>query len=223
MNQPIVRLVLAVSLDGRLAIASGGKANLGREGDRKVLEEALTWSDATLMGSGTLRAHKNTCLIHDSNLIRQRKEEGKDPQPASIIITQSANFCSEWEYFKQPIKRLLLKPKLESHPFMNIGFDSNYEIKKTWSETLFNLYNLGFYKIALLGGMKLIKSILLEDNIDELQLTVTPRILGGNYTWIDTKLTNIPKVLTENNAWLLKEIKNIGNNEIMLLYKRNKS
>ena len=52
-----MRLVLAVSLDGRLAPPSGGAAQLGGSGDRRVLEEALAWSDAALLGAGTLRAH----------------------------------------------------------------------------------------------------------------------------------------------------------------------
>ena len=64
MIKPLVRLALALSIDGRLAPSNGGKASLGGIGDRKALEEALAWSDASLMGSGTLRAHKNICLIH---------------------------------------------------------------------------------------------------------------------------------------------------------------
>ena len=53
MQRPLVRLVLAVSLDGRLAPPSGGAAQLGGAGDRRVLEQALAWSDAVLIGAGT--------------------------------------------------------------------------------------------------------------------------------------------------------------------------
>ena len=52
-----LKLVLAVSLDGRLAPPGGGAAQLGGAGDRRVLEQALTWADACLLGAGTLRAH----------------------------------------------------------------------------------------------------------------------------------------------------------------------
>ena len=43
--------MLAVSLDGRLAPPSGGAAQLGGSGDRQVLEQALAWSDAVLIGA----------------------------------------------------------------------------------------------------------------------------------------------------------------------------
>ena len=102
------------------------------------------------------------------------------------------------------------------------GFSNSYLIKETWAKTLCDLYEKGFAKIALLGGMQLIKSILIEDVIDELQLTLTPRILGGRHTWINSDLTNVPKILTEPNAWILEEIKDIGRSEIMVFYKRNR-
>ena len=64
-RRPFVRLVLAISLDGRLAPPEGGAAQLGGEGDRRALEHALAWADACLIGAGTLRAHQCTCLIRD--------------------------------------------------------------------------------------------------------------------------------------------------------------
>ena len=222
MKLPVVRLVLALSLDGRLALARGGKSSLGGKGDRKALERALAWSDATLIGGGTLRAHKNICLIHDKNLIKKRKEAGKASQPISIVVTKKAVFSEEWEYFKQPIRRILLRKKLKNNLLKIEGFNNSYLMKETWSKTLCDLYQKGFSKIALLGGIELIESILLEDNIDELQLTLTPRIVGGRYTWIKSELTNIPKILTGANAWIVKEMIDLGKSEIMLSYKRNR-
>ena len=65
MNKIWIKVVLAISLDGRISLPNGGKAQLGNKGDRRVLEESLAWADATLMGGETLRVHKNTCLIHE--------------------------------------------------------------------------------------------------------------------------------------------------------------
>ena len=59
-DRPEVRLVLAISLDGRLAPAEGGAVHLGGEGDRVALDQALAWADACLIGAGTLRAHQCT-------------------------------------------------------------------------------------------------------------------------------------------------------------------
>ncbi|MGA0022394.1 MAG: riboflavin biosynthesis protein RibD, partial [Vulcanococcus sp.] len=50
MPRPELRLVLAVSLDGRLAPPAGGAAQIGGRGDREALEQALAWADACLIG-----------------------------------------------------------------------------------------------------------------------------------------------------------------------------
>ncbi len=223
MNKTLVRLVLAVSIDGRITFSNGSKASLGGKGDRKVLEESLAWSDATLMGRGTLEAHQNTCLIHSPKLLSIRKSKGKSLQPISLIATSKGSFSENWEYFDQPITRWILSPKKKSNHIYQKGFDRHFLIRNTWAETFHHLKKEGCHKIALLGGRKLIQSILLEDNIDELQFTLTPRILGGNYTWVDTSGTmNLPINLTESKAWILKEIKILEGNELMIQYSRNR-
>ena len=76
---PWLRLVLAVSLDGRLAPPEGGAAQLGGKGDRRALEEALAWSDGCLIGGETLRRHGTTCLIHAPDLLEERARQGRPP------------------------------------------------------------------------------------------------------------------------------------------------
>ena len=110
MQRPLVRLVLAVSLDGRLAPPLGGAAQLGGAGDRRVLEQALAWSDAVLIGAGTLRAHRCTCLIHDPQLLAQRKQDGRPLQPTALVVSRRPDFCLEWPFFQQEIERHLLTP-----------------------------------------------------------------------------------------------------------------
>ncbi|KGG16830.1 5-amino-6-(5-phosphoribosylamino)uracil reductase [Prochlorococcus sp. MIT 0602] len=218
---PTVRLVLAMSLDGRIALSSGGKANIGGKGDREALEKALSWSDATLMGSGTLNAHESTCLIHNQKLINQRGHEKRSSQPISIIVSQKAAFSEDWAFFKQPISKWILTPN-KNHRLIQSGFDRHLIMEEKWTQTLNKIYNEGISKIVLLGGMKLISSLLLEDRIDELQLTFSPKILAGKYTWTHTAINNLPVQLTQAEAWKLKDIKDLGANEVMLSYIRNR-
>ena len=95
-TRPFVRLVLAISLDGRLAPPEGGAAQLGGEGDRRALEQALAWGDACLIGAGTLRAHQCTCLIRNPQLLEQRRSEGRAEQPAAVVVSRSPDFSSAW-------------------------------------------------------------------------------------------------------------------------------
>ena len=96
--------MLAVSLDGRLAPPSGGAAQLGGSADRRLLEEALAWSDAALIGAGTLRAHHSSCVIRDCDLLNQRQVQGRSPQPAALVVSREAGFPLEWPFFQQPFE-----------------------------------------------------------------------------------------------------------------------
>ena len=98
MNRPELRLVLAVSLDGRLAPPEGGAAQLGGAGDRRALEEALVWADACLIGAQTLRLHGSTCLIHAADLLEERRSQGRPGQPDVVVVSR----CAEGHIVGQP-------------------------------------------------------------------------------------------------------------------------
>tara|TARA_Y100001968_G_C19236886_1_gene657366 strand:- start:154 stop:831 length:678 start_codon:yes stop_codon:yes gene_type:complete len=217
-----VKLVLASSIDGRIAYPKGGKTQLGNSGDRLALEESLAWSDAILMGGQTLRDHKSICIIKNKNLINKRISEGKIDQPISLIASNQIDFPINWLFFKQPVQRWLLQKQSKKN--LNIlpnGFHKKINLKLTWRDSLDDLNQKGLSKIVLLGGANLISTFLIEDVINELQITITPHLLGGNYSWVSSKLSNLNTMMNESNSWILKEIKKLGNNELLIRYLRN--
>ena len=65
MSIPRVTIVIASSLDGRIAFPDGGESHLGSKEDRKMLDKNLSLVDATIFGLGTLKAHQS-CLLYTS-------------------------------------------------------------------------------------------------------------------------------------------------------------
>ncbi len=216
-----LKLVLAISIDGRLAFPRGEKTNLGNKGDRKVLEEALAWSDATLMGSKTLSIHKSTCLIHNARLIKMRLHEGRPKQPICIVVGQGKNQDLDWPFFNQPIKRWLLSPKkLSSETSPPEGYESQFIMQNEWNKTLLSLKKEGISKLVILGGTELTTSLLKADVVNELQLTITPKVIGGKKTWISANEDGLPLQLSDKNSWQLQTVRTLEENEIMLRYVR---
>ena len=214
-----VRLVLAVSLDGRLAPPSGGAAQLGGSGDRRVLEEALAWSDAVLLGAGTLRAHRCSCLIRADDLLQQRIKATRAPQPAAVVVSRSARFDLEWSFFQQPFERHLLTPMGLVAP----GFQAGHRLTPSWQDTLNGLSVQGWTRLLLLGGSQLCQSLLAQDVVDELQLTLCPRVLGGPFNWLPFDGSLLPSSLMESDAWNLRELRDLGGHEVLVRYRRNRS
>ena len=226
--RPWIKLVLAISLDGRIASPLDDVSHIGSTGDKRFLEEALAWSDATLMGGNTLRKHKSTCLIKSPKLIKKRTKKGLKEQPISIIISKGIDHNLKWPFFNQPLERWLLKPsnitesKVEPSN-KNYGYKHKLNLAETWRETFQLLRGKGLYKIVLLGGAELADSILKEDQIDELQLTLCPKILGGEKTWIPTTNQKNLLALGKEEAWKLKEALPIEGSECIMRYLRNRA
>ena len=223
MKKPWVRLVIASSIDGRIAYPKGGKTQLGKSGDRLVLEESLAWSDGILMGGQTLRDHRSICIIKNKQLVKKRVSEGKDEQPISLIASNTIDFPMNWLFFKQPVQRWLLQKETNKNEnVLPTGFHKRINLKCKWRDSLADLTHQGLSKFVLLGGANLISNFLIEDLINELQITITPHLLGGNYCWISSKLKNLNTDINHDGKWILKESKMLGNNELLIRYFKKK-
>ncbi len=215
MSIPRVIIVIASSLDGRIAFPGGGESHLGSEEDKKMLNQNLSMVDATIFGLGTLIAHQSTYLIknlNDNNEVNISKS-----QPISIVASNSKNFNSNWKYFRQPIRRWLISSSKVDNS-SNYDFDKQLFFEESWGKTLISLKKQGVNNLALLGGAKLINSFIKEDLITDIKITIIPRIIGGRYTWIPPEQTH--EIFNLKRLWEIKSIKNLMNNEIHIHYKK---
>ena len=212
-----VRLVLAVSLDGRLAPAHGGAAHLGGPGDRQALDQALAWADACLIGAGTLRAHRSTCLLRDPDLQQQRIKAGRSAQPVAVVVSHQSVFPQDWLFFQQPVQRWLLAPQA-AHD----GFEHWLPLQSSWTQRLEALHQAGIQHLVLLGGAQLAADLFQADAVDELQLTLSPRILGGPHSWIPPQTMALPQSLQQPEAWCLQAAEPLQGDEVLLRYRRRR-
>jgi len=211
--RPQTRLVLAISLDGRLAPPAGGPAQLGGKGDRRVLEEALTWADGCLIGAQTLRLHGSTCLIKAPDLQLQRQDQGRAPQPVAIVVSRSGLLPAELPFFAQPVERWVLQ--LEGGPSRPPGFSLHLPWHD-WAQALAVLGGQGLRRLVVLGGAQLAASLLQADCIDAMQLTLCPRLLAGPHSWLPAATP----LLLGQAGWQLEHQQQLGDGEVLLRYGR---
>ena len=179
MSIPRVTIVIASSLDGRIAFPDGGESHLGSKEDRKMLDKNLSLVDATIFGLGTLKAHESTYLIKNRNENNEAKISKS--QPISIVASNSMKFKSTWKYFRQPIRRWLISSKKVDNT-LNNDFEKQLFFENSWQKALISLKKQGINDLALLGGAKLINSFIKEDLITDIKITIIPQIIGGKYT-----------------------------------------
>jgi len=214
LKRPEIILVIASSLDGRIAFPQGGETHLGSKYDKQLLNKSLTKVDATLFGSGTLKAHQSTFLIRKNHFLKNRQEILAN-QPISVIAGNSENFSKSWRYFKQPIRRWLISSNRIIKD-SKVNFDKILFYENSWLHTLNILKKEGIKRIALLGGAKLIESFFKEDLIDEIKITICPKLIGGQYTWIPFKEKN--DIFNFDNRWKIKMTKVLKTSEVFIHY-----
>ena len=206
MIRPSTRLVLAVSLDGRLAPPPGGPAQIGGTADRLVLEEALAWSDAALLGAATLRCHGSTCLLRQPQLLAARQAA----QPVAIVASRSGLFADDLPFFKQPLRRWLLAPAPVAAA-AGRGFERGVPMAG-WPASLAALAALGIARLVVLGGAEIAGELLAAGLLDELQLTLSPQLLGGHHTWLPAGLA-VPE-----GRWQPLERRLLDDGDLLLRY-----
>jgi 5-amino-6-(5-phosphoribosylamino)uracil reductase len=184
-HRPFVTVILAISVDGRIADFRHSPARFGSNTDKAHLERQISTSDAVLFGADTLRAYGTTLTVTDLNLLRHRKEAGKDTQPLHLIITDSAQFDPEIRFFSQPVNRWLITSQKGAYFWQNrsefqriLIFESKLG-KIDLTNVLPYLKDAGIESLAVLGGGDLVASMVTANLVDELWLTVCPLILGG--------------------------------------------
>jgi 5-amino-6-(5-phosphoribosylamino)uracil reductase len=236
-------LVLAVSLDGRLAPPGGGAAQIGGTADRRVLEEALAWADGCLIGAETLRRHGSTCLIHAPELREARRRAGRPEQPLALAVSRSGNLPLTLPFFRQPLERWLLAPPgtlasaaastaptpAAAIPAVPASTGANATAGlpppfarhlplEFWPAALASLAALDLQRLVLLGGAQLAAGLLAQGLVQELQLTVCPLLLGGPHTWLP--LGDSLGGDAQGAGWILRECRPLADEELLLRYCR---
>ena len=93
----------------------------------------------------------------------------------------------------------------------------------TWQETLTQLAAQGMQRLVLLGGASLVASCLQDDAVDDLQLTLTPRVVGGEHSWVPFDAAGLPPSLASSDAWILQGAERLQEDELVVRYQRRRS
>jgi len=181
-DRPYVTVVLAMSADGKIADVWRSPARFGSAQDKSHLEAQISQADGVLFGAGTLRAYGSTLRVTHPNLLQQRQQQGKPPQPVHIVCSQSAQLDPNSVFFRQPVPRWLLTTVIqvdEQMPFERVITVGKGEAGLDWIDALQQFRRLGLERLVVTGGGEVVASLLGVGGIDEIWLTVCPLLLGG--------------------------------------------
>lgn len=180
-----ITVVLAMSLDGKIADVGRSPARFGSARDKAHLEARIAEADGFLFGATTLRAYGTTLPITNPDLLRQRQAEGRSPQPVHIVCSRAAEFAPNLRFFQQPVPRWLLTTpagadRWQSRPeFAQVFVLPETATGLDWAIALPLLFQAGIKRLVLGGGGELVAALVAANAVNDFWITVCPLLLGG--------------------------------------------
>ncbi len=188
-QRPYVLINMVSSLDGK-AVVKGTAGSIGGVIDRMVMRNLRAHADAVMIGASTLRAEKLTLSV-TQDLARQRVLRGLEPEPLSVLTTVSGNLPLEKHLLDSTFDNLLVfvSPSTPSLSVKRLSSLASVETVTTLNETLQVLKQRYAVDVLLVeGGPSLNHALVSEHLVDELFLTLSPKLLGGESNSMPTIL-----------------------------------
>ncbi|HQK22222.1 MAG TPA: RibD family protein [Candidatus Latescibacteria bacterium] len=182
---PHVRLMMATTLDGKIATSRREAARFGSPEDARRLETQVAWADVLLFGAATLRAYGTTYRVRREALLRLRQRRRKPPQPVTAVVTSSLDLPLEMPFFtRQDVPRVIITAESEKDR-ATVQFCGLAEViargasAVDWNAVLAEFKTRGLKRVLLLGGGHLNAELLSLGCVDEVCVTVSPFVFGG--------------------------------------------
>lgn len=170
------------SADGSAAFR-GRSGPLGDEGDRALFRGLREQVDAVVVGTTTIRTERYGPVVREPERRQRRAAAGLSPQPLACLITRSGDVPTDVPLFADPESRIAVFTPIDisldrcAAQVEVIRLDPGELTPTTMLRRLRWDYNVR----ALLceGGPTLFGALLREDLVDELFLTLAPKLTGG--------------------------------------------
>ena len=181
-ERPYTIVNFVSSADGRAAF-QGRSRDLSDPGDRELFHGLREHVDAILVGTGTLRAERYGRLVRDPERRRRRAASGLSPEPLACIFSRSGNVPTDIPLFSEPDARVLVFTPAEldtsglAAHLEVVALDPGELTLTTMMRRLRSTYDIR--SVLCEGGPTLFGALLGEDLVDELFLSLAPKLTGG--------------------------------------------
>jgi riboflavin biosynthesis pyrimidine reductase len=183
-DQPRVILNMVSTLDGRASL-QGRSGPIAGPADRELFHALRSPVDAVLAGAGTMRVERYGRIIREESRRRLRVERGLAEEPLACIVTASLALPPDLPLLAEPQARVIvLTPSDATLPAAAAGVDYVRTPVNGQVDLRVALHELRHrYAIELLlceGGPHLNSQLLAAGLVDELFLSLSPKLTGGD-------------------------------------------
>jgi riboflavin-specific deaminase-like protein len=178
-GRPFLALNMVSTLDGKATIDWRTKG-LSTELDRRLFHHLRTQVDAVMVGAGTLRAERYGRMAKSEELRAKRVSEGLTPDPLAVVVSARLDLPADLPLLQTPEQEVVIATSSDAVlqgttariDYLRTGDDLPLLVAKLNEER-------GIRSILCEGGPTLNSHLLAAGLVDELFLTLNPKLSGG--------------------------------------------
>lgn len=183
-DRPYTLVNFVASADGR-ATWNGKSGALGDDGDTAIFHGLRERVDAVLAGTVTMRTERYGRIIGKAERRERRLQRGHTAEPIACLFTRSGHVPAEIPLFAEPEARIVIFHAADREPELGtpkatvelIGLEPGQLTLTTALRML--RQDFGVRSLLCEGGPTLFGALIHEKLVDELFLTVAPKLVGG--------------------------------------------
>ena len=199
-GRPFVRMKIAQTLDGKIALNSGESKWITSKNSREDVQYLRAESDAILVGSGTVK--KDNPRLNVRNI---KINKDKFRQPKKIILGNvSTSSKSNLSILKGDSEKIIFSNNISTTKDSEIKY-RKLSKSKTIESLLRELAKFEINSLLVEGGSEVFSSFINKNMVDELVIYISPKILGKDA--INALNIKSPNIL--NNATNFKIIETV--------------
>jgi riboflavin biosynthesis pyrimidine reductase len=209
-----VRAVMVTTLDGAATGWDGLSGSINTAADHVVFTACRVLADAVVVGAGTVRAEGYSPLSLEGEAAAMRRADGC-PEPLTLVVVSNSGKLPDkvinGASHNTPViavipaasdERRHLQDRLGTAQVIVAG-DTKVDLPDAFEQ----LSQHSLRRIAAEGGPSLLADLLSARLIDELALTLSPKVVGGLHPRIshgpDLALEFTPRLLLEHDGTLM--------------------
>lgn len=206
-ERPYTVVNFVSSVDGRAAF-QGRSGQLGDKTDREMFHGLREQVDAVMAGTGTVRTERYGRLIPDPQRRERRARAGRTPEPLAGLVTRSGEVPADAPLFSEPEARIVvfgptdLKVDSWAAQVEVVRLDPGELTLTTAMRRLRS--DFGTRSVLCEGGPILFSALLHEQLVDELFLTLAPKLAGGGASPTISNGPELPELARLNLVWALE-------------------
>ncbi len=203
-ERPHVGMNFVATVDGRATI-EGRSGPIGSDADTAMLAGLRTRFDAVMVGAGTMRVERYGRLVSKAETRERRQRDGLRPEPLMVLVSGRLDLPWDAPLFSEGGEVLIFTSSEAEPP----ATESSVAVVRhpgavNLAEALRCLRrDHGVRALLSEGGPHLHEQMQADGLVDDLFLTVAPKLSGGEAPRIVEG--PLPGVIGLELAWLLEE------------------